>query len=118
MRRRSYWLIVFLILMLNISASFPQRPKKVLPLSETQMSKMGEKCEVHGEILKLDTVPIRYGLIKFGGDYYKIILAEFPNANSGVLGGCIVMEETDAEVLYCAKCRDAEARWQKEHRHR
>lgn len=79
-----------------------------------------EKCEVHGEILQLDIIPVSYGLSvpvdpKSYQEYWDARLHLFPHSNLTMDGGCIEGPER-AEVLYCQKCRDAEAKWQREHR--
>jgi len=72
-------------------------------------------CEVHGEQLLEDTVPIVYGLLAFPPGYIGASMAEFPWSNEWVGGGCIVGDEEAMQVLYCPACRAAEARWRKEH---
>ncbi len=94
----------------------PVKKEKIRRLSQEDREKLGNQlCEVHGEELKLDVVPISYGLIRFPESYYKAWESQFPHSNKDFLGGCVIEKETKAEVLYCSKCREAESTWQKEH---
>jgi TonB family protein len=95
-----------------------------------------KKCPHHGDLLKMDTVPIRYGLpistVVRGPDIANIMVAlwrkvrrvktyqetaesEFPYASLSVGGGCMVDRETKAEVLYCPTCCSRELKWRKKH---
>ena len=110
--------LCFVALAKSLSAQEIKSAKKdkIRRLSQEEREKLGNQlCEVHGEELKLDVVPIRYGLIRFEESYYKAWEAQFPHSNRHFLGGCVVEEENQAEVLFCSKCRDAEKRWQTEH---
>jgi hypothetical protein len=108
--------IVALAKSLSAQQSNSVKQDKVHRLTAEERRELGNKlCEVHGEELKLDTVPIHYGLIRFKPDYSKARETQFPHANSSLLGGCVVREETKAEVLYCTKCREAESAWRREH---
>jgi hypothetical protein len=95
----------------------PMKPDKIRRLSSEERVKLGNAvCELHGEELQLDVVPIQYGLIRFDEAYYKVLQTEFPHSTKYYLGGCVVEEAKKAEVLYCSECRKAESLWQKEHR--
>lgn len=94
----------------------PAKRDKIRRLSQEEREKLGNKlCEVHGEELQLDVIPISYGLIRYQQTYYKAREAQFPHSNLEYLGGCEVEAENKAEVLYCSKCREAETLWIKEH---
>src|SRR5215813_9141000 len=120
MKGKSCLLPLFLILIVfSVSASLPQNAEnqeKIRHLSKEEKARIGDKCKVHGEKLKLDLVPILYGKLTVDADYIKAAETQFPNANTRFFGGSVVKEETKAEVLYCPKCREAEMRWNKEHK--
>ena len=67
---------------------------------------VGKPCEVHGRPLRLDIVPIQYGIagcnVGANGDSRK-----FPNARVCYSGGCVFGPQRWAEVAYCDKCRAA-----------
>lgn len=93
------------------------KPPWLLPLEKTGLSKSrGTVCEVHEVPLKVDVVPIRYGLIEFNRKYRKISQKLFPNANDWWGGGCMLLPFTKAEVTYCEKCRVAKLAWLEKHR--
>lgn len=82
----------------------------------------GQRCEVHGVLLRRDKVDIVYGLLRYKPGYWRAQQRHFPNANSWVGGGCGIVEIVNpctgetfhtkyAEVLYCPRCRRAETRW-------
>ncbi len=73
-------------------------------------------CPVHGEEMQTDVVKIRYGECMFLPDYREAKHSLFPEANTVYYGGCIRLDFTRAEVLYCRRCREAEEQWEKEHR--
>ena len=75
------------------------------------------RCKVHGALLKKDRVQIVYGLVGFQVGYREAQKNFFPNSNSEAFGGCLVESIQFAEVPYCPKCRRAEARWSRDHRH-
>jgi len=75
------------------------------------------RCKVHGTLLKKDRVQIIYGLVGFKVGYLEAQKKFFPNSSKEALGGCIVESTKFAEVAYCPKCRRAEARWNRAHRH-
>jgi hypothetical protein len=72
-------------------------------------------CEVHGTLLRGDTVDIGYGLpAKIAmRDWLELEKAHFPHANRYVPGGCCSYPDSPrlARVKYCPDCRKAEARW-------
>lgn len=76
------------------------------------------ECKVHHEKLKRGKVPIHYGLPVFDPFHEKARAARFPHANSSVLGGCIVSEDSPKEqdVSYCEGCRVAEKKWSEKRR--
>lgn len=105
---------------------------KVAPVSDTENdipeNLEGTLCKVHHERLQRDKVEISYGLMSFNPGYLKAEKRLFPNANEVAFGGCVIETQTDpcsgseiqispkyAEVLYCAACRRAHARWSKTH---
>jgi hypothetical protein len=110
--------LCFVALAKSLSAqqNKPIKGGKIQRLSSEERMLLGTKlCEVHSEELKLDVVPIHYGLIRLKADYIKARETQFPQANSSLLGGCIVMDVTKAEVLYCTRCREAESAWRNIH---
>ena len=70
-------------------------------------------CRVHHEVLRAATVPILYGLRP--APLYPPRVEEnlFPNAFTGVGGGCPVMPRKEAVVLQCPKCVRARERWER-----
>ena len=73
-----------------------------------QRKRVGTFCEVHrGTKLKLDLVPIHYGIAGYtpglAGDERKI----FPNARPWWSAGCVDSGQRWAEVAYCSVCRAA-----------
>jgi hypothetical protein len=98
--------------------------KKIAPLDIILLPRIDgkipvEKCEAHGEILQLDIISVSYGLVAFDPksyeEYWDARHRLFPHSNLWMNGGCVEGPER-AEVLYCQKCRDAETKWQREHR--
>ena len=81
---------------------------------------MTTKCEVHGLELLPDHVERRGGMPPAPpGDYLETAERFFPNANSWVLGGCVIPFpeiETEEEVEYCPQCRKLEKSWWRAHR--
>lgn len=69
------------------------------------------RCPVHGCFLQLDTVPVRYGLVRLSERYRAARFDLFPVAKSEVLGGCVVGSQKTALVRFCQSCRDAEQAW-------
>ena len=85
-----------------------QCPDPVKRLSEAE--KQAKRfCEVHHKKMRLDIVPIAYGLVVLDVDM-NVMKQEFPNANRIYYGGCIIDCYKKAEVLYCPSCRSAESR--------
>jgi TonB family protein len=96
-----------------------------------------ETCRLHGERMKLDVVPILYGLPRATITYRTVDVISFlqnikrtltkresyseasarlfPSSNMIGYGGCMVSYEIKTEVLYCAKCRAIEAEWRRQH---
>jgi hypothetical protein len=70
-------------------------------------------CNVHHMPLIPDIVEIRYGLILYPEDYREARRPRFPNANTYVLGGCVVLPDSKrtAITFYCPKCRKAAQDW-------
>ncbi|HYE73215.1 MAG TPA: energy transducer TonB [Blastocatellia bacterium] len=97
-----------------------------LPSNFEQLSK---KCRVHGTFLKGDKVPIIYGLLEYRKGYFEAQLRFFPNENTFVSGGCLIITEEEdgygsckrpepkfGVVAYCQKCRLAASKWRKQHK--
>jgi hypothetical protein len=71
-------------------------------------------CEVHGQLLEEDEVPLRYGLFRFTEEYRKAQKELFPNANSFKLAGCRIDEANNKKTTitkYCSVCRQNEKEW-------
>lgn len=72
----------------------------------SESARAGKACEVHARPLRLDIVPIHYGIVGCNvgtnGDSRK-----FPNARVCYSGGCVVGPQRWAEVACCDKCRAA-----------
>jgi hypothetical protein len=68
------------------------------------------RCEVHGRVLREDSVPICYGLIVKLERFRKAQRQLFPNARTFLLGGCVVGRTSPkrARVRYCSACRAAQ----------
>lgn len=71
-------------------------------------------CKLHKELLKTDKVPIIYGYILDVLSYDEAQAELFPHSNTWFRGGCIYKPETEVEIHYCEKCREAEKKWCKE----
>src|SRR5215813_11958971 len=73
-------------------------------------------CEVHGDILEKDVVPVKYGLKVIFPDEIEDREKLFPNSNKEISGGCIITEESEnySEVLYCKSCRKVEEQYEQE----
>lgn len=71
-------------------------------------------CPVHGCFFQPDRVPICYGLIRFTSGYWETRNTYFPYANTLILGGCEVDEQSEDDVMYCPECRRAEQIWEQE----
>lgn len=71
------------------------------------------KCVVHDEWLRVEEVPIRYGLPMPREKYWAAARELFPNARHSIMGGCMgsLAGPTSAKALYCETCRSAEKKW-------
>ncbi len=78
---------------------------------------MTHVCPVHCEPFKRDSVPVKYGLIRYSDEYIAAKYAGFPWSASSVNGGCVVSPDSpkDRYVEYCQQCRANEAMWHEEH---
>lgn len=72
-------------------------------------------CELHGELLLLDSVPIAYASSSDKG-YDRAMKKSFPHSMKFVLAGDVLEVPKMQQVLYCPKCRQAELNWLTEHR--
>ncbi|HEY1403766.1 MAG TPA: hypothetical protein VGB05_06540 [Pyrinomonadaceae bacterium] len=79
-------------------------------------------CEVRRISFVSGIARVVYGLPELPvGAYYKVQAKKFPNSNFAVNGGCVMDVEnptnhrSEADVLYCPKCRIAEAKWRAKH---
>ena len=79
-------------------------------------------CPVRKTVMKKDIVPVVYGLIVFdpftySDEYISARKELFPNSNREYEGGCVIDQNStmSKEVLYCARCREAEEQWGQEH---
>jgi hypothetical protein len=90
-------------------------PRVVLPLVQSLGKAPATVCEVHDQVLRVDIVSVGYGLVLPRPAFERAKNSLFPHSNRYVLGGCVVQPENAAVVLYCPKCRKAEAHWQKAH---
>ena len=104
---------IFLALLLagGALASAQTAKPKVAPLSASDAAL--KKCPLHGVALKTENVRITYGLPSFVPGYFQAQKRLFPDANSTVLGGCVVSKDSPVmeTVKFCPKCRAAEKRW-------
>jgi hypothetical protein len=77
---------------------------------------VNKRCEVHGARMHRGVVKVTYGLPLITKDYTEACKEYFPNSNSVVFGGCVVLPgPPDFErVIYCSQCRRAESEWWKE----
>ncbi len=75
------------------------------------------RCDVHGEDLVQEEVPILYGLPRFPCGYEEALMEEFPHAGTLVLGGCCVdgRQPTATRYWLCRSCREAEKAWHRKH---
>jgi hypothetical protein len=65
-------------------------------------------CPVHRKRLRVDVVPIEYGLVVLSPEDTS---KAFPNSSWVYYGGCVVDCYKKAEVLYCLDCRKGELKW-------
>jgi hypothetical protein len=71
-------------------------------------------CELHGTVMRLQRVPLHYGLPVPDPDLWDARKRLFPNAKTFLLGGCCAGSMgNDYEDWVCAECRKAEARWRR-----
>jgi predicted neuraminidase len=72
------------------------------------------RCELHGEELKPDIVPVVYGLPELAPFFFKAERELFPHAATVSFGGCITYagQPTQEEVHYCSECRKAKLQWE------
>ena len=75
------------------------------------------RCQVHGEWMKVDDVPIAYGLIIDEKSFANAKVKFFPNARTSYRGGCTISgnDPQEQRLLYCASCRKAQSEWQQKH---
>lgn len=114
-----------------------RRIATISPLSRVAGRLSEERCPLHGEKLKLDVVPIMYGLpaaelrhnnvdivslmhnawrkLTYRESYFEAERVRFPKSQKQAYGGCMAGDERKAEVLYCQRCRDIETKWRKKH---
>lgn len=86
-----------------------------------------EQCEVHKQRLRVEMVRIGYGLMMYKKGYLKAQRKYFPNDNFSIDGGCVITTRQYGkceipppqfgEISYCQKCREASAKWNREHKH-
>lgn len=95
----------------------PEPPPDTISWLTSNFQEGKTRCKVHGVLLKKDRLEISYGLTAYKVGYLKAQRKSFPNANTRALGGCIVEDMKFAIVAYCPRCRRAEARWSRVHRH-
>ena len=73
-------------------------------------------CEIHHIQMEHTVVPIGYGLILPDAKAQARFAAstnEFPHANTFVLGGCVVSDDSPkrAVIYTCPECKKAASRW-------
>jgi hypothetical protein len=89
-----------------------------------------KRCPVHGELMAVEVVPVRYGLLMghiMGEEspeeqrrqaardaYGEALETLFPEINRYAGGGCSV-RQPKAEVYYCQSCREDEEAWLASH---
>jgi hypothetical protein len=95
----------------DVKLDLHQCPDSVKRLREEE-KRSAKVCEFHEVRLKVDVVPIDYGLIVIPDDDPGKL---FPNSNMIYYGGCVVDCYEKAEVLFCPICRKLESEWRKEH---
>lgn len=75
----------------------------------------GKVCQLHHEMLRVDSVIIYYGLTRLDPSWEQTAKTLFPNSRTHILGGCIPESRHLFEcVLYCPRCREAEKLWKAE----
>ena len=89
----------------------PHGPSQAPPPPEVEPA----TCHLHGDELQIEIVRIAYGYPAFLSDkeYGRAWQEQFPNANSTLVGGCVVYGTSprEAPTLYCESCRRAKAAW-------
>lgn len=90
-------------------------PMILLPLKSVAENNL---CTLHHETLKKDRVPIIYGEVQLDPEKEKARENQFPYSNKVEYGGCEFSDESpkNKTLLYCKKCRDAEEKWDNDHR--
>ena len=86
----------------------------ILEMSDDNLQKRKSRCEIHGDRLIEDIVPIEYGLRFVDHEDLEASML-FPNAHEVLEGGCIVGPQTYARVKFCPSCRAQKKRWLLEH---
>lgn len=71
-----------------------------------------QTCDVHGALMKPQTVPLIYGLPVRDEELIEARSKLFPNARSYFIGGCVVGSGGyETETFVCEQCRTAERAW-------
>jgi hypothetical protein len=79
-----------------------------LPVNEVPAPPL-KMCEVHGAVMLLDHVPVKYGLRVATIPRLEAEQELFPNSNHFVDGNCGHDIGKDALVYFCPLCRAAQA---------
>lgn len=76
-----------------------------------------KQCFLHNCPLKIEEVPVVYGLVSVPKAYRNAQITLFPLANSYHDGGCVVSNQSPdtRKTEFCEECRDAEKKWKDEH---
>ena len=70
-------------------------------------------CPIHKNIkLKVEPVPIKYGLLRYSEGYFSERERNFPLANSYIEGGCLRGSEEFQNRAFCSECRKALGNWE------
>lgn len=94
---------------------------KSAEVAETEAAKVKAgavtTCEIHRVALRAGTAPIMYGMPGFTPGLFEARRAQFPHAETEISGGCVVSDDSPKTqaVSFCPQCRQAEAKWIKEH---
>ena len=73
-----------------------------------QRARVGTRCESHRRTkLKLDLVPVHYGIVGYTPGLGDEERAKFPNARPWWSAGCVDQGIRFAELAYCSECRAA-----------
>lgn len=99
------------VVMLGAFTVAQARKNRVEPMSSAMKSKT--KCEVHKTKLQTENVKIAYGLMGFMPGFLEAQRRTFPNANSVVMGGCVISDDSPKlqTVKFCPSCRVAQKKW-------